>query len=300
MNRPSDLRIRLRLLVDPGVFISALISPNGAPSQLVQSAVAGRVTLVVSPALLDELANVLHRKKFRRWFSDEDADDFITAITLLGESAPDPSREHRRPLCRDPKDEYLLALAETADVSFLVSGDSDLLDITSGTVIVRNPAESLEILNHDHPWGTAFAPARDDEIERRIEAEGNDKVLECAGTFLTIVGDPAFIGNLRDVVTPESLPHWLTSIDVARAALTGRGLSSRPEYPAPDVAYVRWTEDPGESIMATNEVMIKAVVMTLQRRPELPPTGIGSHLDFDGWRVHALGDYYPVEKMPTP
>lgn len=301
MTGPGELRVRLRLLIDPGVYVSALISPSGAPSQLVQAAVAGRVTLVVSPALFAELSKVVHRSRFRRWFSEQDADDFITAITMIAEHVADAPFEHRQPLCRDPKDEYLVALAETAGVAFLVSGDRDLLDIAAGTVIVRSPSETLEVLHFEHPWGSAFVPARTEEIERRIKAEGHDKVLECAGTFLTIVSEPSFLGNLRDVVTPESLPNWLTSIDDVRNRLTGRGVTSRPEYPTPDVAYVRWVEDSGVPLMATTDVVVPSIIMTLQRRPKLPVTGIGTHVDFGGWRVHALGpSYYPIEEMPDP
>ncbi|MGH9267963.1 MAG: PIN domain-containing protein [Acidimicrobiales bacterium] len=49
----------MRLVVDPGVLVSALITPLGPPAQLWQAVRAGRVQLIVSPRLLAELAGVL-------------------------------------------------------------------------------------------------------------------------------------------------------------------------------------------------------------------------------------------------
>lgn len=81
--------VRPRAIVDPGVYVSAAIT-DGATRRLVQAAQAGRLTLVVSDRLLAELADVLHREKFRRWLTMEDADDFIVGITLLADHVADP------------------------------------------------------------------------------------------------------------------------------------------------------------------------------------------------------------------
>src|SRR4051794_31637618 len=55
-----------RAVLDPGVLVSALITPTGRPAKLLLSARAGSFDLIVSPHLLDELA-VLRREKFRRY-----------------------------------------------------------------------------------------------------------------------------------------------------------------------------------------------------------------------------------------
>jgi predicted nucleic acid-binding protein len=43
------------------------------------------------------------------------------------------------PQCRDPKDDYLLALAIASDAHYLVTGDADLLDLKhiNNTIIIR-------------------------------------------------------------------------------------------------------------------------------------------------------------------
>jgi predicted nucleic acid-binding protein len=47
--------VRPSFVVDPGVFVAAMISPNGSPRRLFQAALSGRFTLVVSPRLIAEL-----------------------------------------------------------------------------------------------------------------------------------------------------------------------------------------------------------------------------------------------------
>ena len=94
--------VRPRLVVDPGVLISAALSARAAPRRLLEAAVAGRFTLIVSDLLLVELSEVLHRPKFRRWLAIADAESFIQAVTLLSERSADPDRTHRQAVCRDP------------------------------------------------------------------------------------------------------------------------------------------------------------------------------------------------------
>ncbi|MDQ3629985.1 MAG: putative toxin-antitoxin system toxin component, PIN family [Actinomycetota bacterium] len=59
----------MRVVLDPNVLVSALISPSGPPREIVDAWIAERFDLVVSPALLAELDGVLARPKFRRWVS---------------------------------------------------------------------------------------------------------------------------------------------------------------------------------------------------------------------------------------
>lgn len=51
-----------RVVIDPGVLVSAAILPGRPPRAVVDAVLDGRCTLIVSPALLDELDEVLHRK----------------------------------------------------------------------------------------------------------------------------------------------------------------------------------------------------------------------------------------------
>lgn len=111
-------------MIDPNVWISALLSPAGAPADVVRAVLAGEVIAVVSPQLLDELATVLARRKFRRWIDASDAEEFVRAVAAKGErhaDVPEPATA-----TRDRADDYLVALSASAQAR-LVTGDDDLL-----------------------------------------------------------------------------------------------------------------------------------------------------------------------------
>jgi putative PIN family toxin of toxin-antitoxin system len=82
--------------------------------------------IVVSIELLDELAEVLGRPHLRRYFTVEEAKEFVVLFEHLGKPVAIDLSE-RSSLSRDPKDDYLLRMAEKAKADVLVTGDTDLL-----------------------------------------------------------------------------------------------------------------------------------------------------------------------------
>jgi putative PIN family toxin of toxin-antitoxin system len=107
------------------VWISAVINPYGTPARVVEVVMSGQVTAVVTQHLLDELAAVLIRPKFRRWLSVREAIAFAETLAQVAELQPDPGVAPRR--VRDADDDYLAALA-VATGAVLVTGDNDLLE----------------------------------------------------------------------------------------------------------------------------------------------------------------------------
>jgi putative PIN family toxin of toxin-antitoxin system len=129
-----------RAVLDPGVLVSALIAPNGRPAKLLERAQVGEFELVASPQLLAELEDVLHRDKFRRYVDIETVKLFLELVRSEATVVRDPSDP--APLkSSDADDDYLLALAY-AQKAVLVSGNSDLLDLTGGAPICA-PADFL-------------------------------------------------------------------------------------------------------------------------------------------------------------
>jgi putative PIN family toxin of toxin-antitoxin system len=117
----------IRLVVDPGVFVSALIGrPGSPPDMIVQAWIDDRIELIVSPALLAELRLVLMRPKFRRWFAETTARQLAERIERHATMLPDP--DPPLAITRDPADDYLVALARAAGAEAIVSGDRDLLE----------------------------------------------------------------------------------------------------------------------------------------------------------------------------
>jgi hypothetical protein len=114
----------VRAVLDPNILIAALLSPAGAPAQLVGRWLAGEFELVVSDALLAELARALAYPRLRRRVTPDEATELTTLLrhdAILAPDAPEPARRSA-----DPGDDYLIALAE-AERAVLVSGDRHLL-----------------------------------------------------------------------------------------------------------------------------------------------------------------------------
>jgi uncharacterized protein len=116
----------VRAVLDPNILIAALLSPGGAPAELVSRWLAGEFELVVSETLLAELERAFGYPKLSKRVSAEDAALFITVLRQTSHIAIDPSQPPRR--SPDPGDDYLPALAEQ-ERAVLVSGDRHLLDL---------------------------------------------------------------------------------------------------------------------------------------------------------------------------
>lgn len=129
-----------RAVLDPGVVVSALITPTGIPAKLLLAARAGSFELVVSPKLLGELETVLRREKFRRYLELDAVGSTIRMLRNDGELVADPTAPP--PIrCADPGDDYLIALAHARNAA-LISGDRHLLDL-AGKIPVFSPSEFL-------------------------------------------------------------------------------------------------------------------------------------------------------------
>jgi uncharacterized protein len=117
-----------RAVLDPGVLVSALITPTGTPARLLAATRNGSFELVVSSHLLEELRLVLHREKFRRYVELDVVDQYIELLRRDAAMAADPA-ESPPIRCADPAEDYLIALAHSRSAA-LVSGDGHLLELT--------------------------------------------------------------------------------------------------------------------------------------------------------------------------
>jgi putative PIN family toxin of toxin-antitoxin system len=132
-----------RAVLDPGVLVSALITPTGTPAKLLTATRSGSFELIASPLLLEELKLVLLREKFRRYVDLDVVDRYIELLRRDAAMAADPA-EPPPIRCSDPDDDYLIALAHSRSAA-LVSGDGHLLEL-AGKIPVFTPSEFLAAL----------------------------------------------------------------------------------------------------------------------------------------------------------
>jgi len=139
------VNVQLRLLLDTNVYVAAFISGMGAPAQLLRAAEAESYVLVMSPLLIDELTQVLARDKFRKYFSLDEARravDLLVSLAVVIEDPPDSDVA----ITDDPDDDYLVLLAEAANVTALVSGDPHLTNVRRPGLRILTPREALDLV----------------------------------------------------------------------------------------------------------------------------------------------------------
>ena len=123
-----------RFVLDNNILVSALLVKNSAPFWVITK-VEEMVVILYSEATLLELNQVLNRKKFVKYFTVEEKQEFIVKLI---ESAELVVITESIDVCRDPKDNKFLELAVSGEADFIVSGDQDLL--------VLNPFRNIEII----------------------------------------------------------------------------------------------------------------------------------------------------------
>jgi putative PIN family toxin of toxin-antitoxin system len=133
-----------RAVLDTNVLVSALISPGGPSASLVLELRAGAYELVVSPALLAELGEVLGREKSRRYVTEAEATAYVDLIRHEATILDDPAPSYQA-LSADPDDEFLVDLARAAAAHVLVSGDAHVL-VLRDRLPIMTPSEFLATL----------------------------------------------------------------------------------------------------------------------------------------------------------
>ena len=100
----------MRAVVDTNVLLSGLFW-RGRPHALIEQVRAGALTLISSPALLAELAEVMNRPKFHAIIvrSNTDPERMLSELWRLAEIIDPPPLP--APVSRDPADDAVLALA---------------------------------------------------------------------------------------------------------------------------------------------------------------------------------------------
>ena len=136
----------MRAVIDTNVLMAALLW-RGPPHALLEHVRAGTVSLVSSPALLAELADVIRRAKFDAILTrtNTSRERSLAEVRRLAELIDPPPLP--QPVCRDPDDDEVLALAIAARVDLIVSGDGDLLSLGSfaGIPIIA-PAQAVGLI----------------------------------------------------------------------------------------------------------------------------------------------------------
>ena len=127
-----------RWVFDTNAIVSTLLFEQSTPGRAFYATFENG-NMLLSLATVAELSKVLARKKFDRYLSREQRDQFV--CMLLNEAMIVEVTENIQ-ACRDPKDDMFLELAISGRAACVVSGDPDLL--------VLNPFRNIPILTPAH------------------------------------------------------------------------------------------------------------------------------------------------------
>jgi len=114
----------LRVILDTNLWISYLISKRLRKIDALFE--ENGVTLIFSDELMEEFLEVAQRPKFGKYFTSADLENLLALFDVYGEWVQVVSSVD---LCRDAKDNFLLALAKDGKADYLITGDQDLLII---------------------------------------------------------------------------------------------------------------------------------------------------------------------------
>lgn len=108
-----------RVLCDTNVLVSAFIA-GGPPSRVIETAIEGRIDLVLAVPVMDELARVLTVKLGLERHRVREIDSLLEDLAHARVPAPTAAPAA---VTGDLDDDVILACAVLAKVGFLVSGD---------------------------------------------------------------------------------------------------------------------------------------------------------------------------------
>lgn len=136
----------MKVVIDTNVFVSATLVAQGPSAQIIDAwKQAERYRLIVSPAILEELREVLFYPRIRKisTWTEEEVEQLLEAVERLAVKTPG---EPRLQVIRvDPDDDKFLIAAVEGGADYIVSGDPHLKDLGS--------YEGVEIVSPAAFWG---------------------------------------------------------------------------------------------------------------------------------------------------
>jgi putative PIN family toxin of toxin-antitoxin system len=130
----------IRVVLDTNVIVSAHLRPDGLEATVFLLALAGTITLCVSPSLLAEYEGVLSRKKFSL-----DPRRVAGSLEQMRNASRTVRPKRTLTECRDPEDNRFLECAEAAGADYLITGNKRHFPTHVGKTKVVNAREFLEI-----------------------------------------------------------------------------------------------------------------------------------------------------------
>lgn len=113
-----------RIILDTNLWINFLITKDY--TKLDDLITSKQSIIVFSTELLEEFLEVVNRPKFKTFFSKDDIEALLLLINEIADFVRVVAEVN---ICRDVKDNFLLALAIDGQADYLLTADKDLLEL---------------------------------------------------------------------------------------------------------------------------------------------------------------------------
>ena len=132
----------MKVVVDTNVIVSGLINVDGAPAQIVNLLLNGRLTLLYDSRILREYEEVLNRKKFG--FKKNTIDPILDYIKNEGEYV---TAEPTSKKFIDKDDKMFYEVARTAGARCIITGNRDHYPDEE---VVKSPKDFIALYLKEH------------------------------------------------------------------------------------------------------------------------------------------------------
>lgn len=124
----------LRLIIDTNLWISFIISNK--LNLLEPLLFLENTRILFSGELIEELQATFTKPKLKKYFSENALQEMLAVFEPYIDFIVVESKVS---ICRDPNDNFLLALAKDGKANYLLTGDNDLLEIQQyeKTIIIK-------------------------------------------------------------------------------------------------------------------------------------------------------------------
>jgi len=135
----------VKAILDANVLVSAAIQTGPSYRLVTRWLDQGDIEVVICPALLAEVEDVLDRPRLRKRVDPELSVLYMATVRRIAHMVTDPAPIEAT--TRDVDDDYLVALGREHGVDWIVTGDKDLLEWEDQMPPAITPAAFEELLD---------------------------------------------------------------------------------------------------------------------------------------------------------
>jgi uncharacterized protein len=140
----------IRVVIDANVFVSPALKPHSKPAQIIDLVIEGKIALVLSHAIAEELRKVFRYPKIRKELRLTVSEIDETLAKIAAGTVLTPGNIKIRAVKDDPEDNRYLECAVEGQADYIISGDHHLTKLKSFQgIIIIDPAGFLELIGEN-------------------------------------------------------------------------------------------------------------------------------------------------------